>query len=193
MRQRYRSMLRRRPGSPPRDRMLSHRPSPDQAQRTAARSAAIRAACAARQTRDRRRRADRNYKSGRSAVALRVEGIEVFEQAVLTERRPCSSSRHCERSEAIHVSECEVTMDCFVAFAPRNDVDMRFAISRHIVPEVCIFVSPRNQRAQGSRVLAAPAVSCAMCTRKCAHEHTGTAGALRPSLRKGEDRSKKLR
>jgi hypothetical protein len=34
-------------------------------------------------------------------------------------------------------------------------------------------------------VLAAPAVSCAMCTRKCAHEHTGTAGALRHSLRNG--------
>ena len=35
------------------------------------------------------------------------------------------------------------------------------------------------------RVLAAPAVSCAMCTRKCAHEHTGTAGARRHSLRNG--------
>ena len=35
------------------------------------------------------------------------------------------------------------------------------------------------------RVLAAPVVSCAMCTRKCAHEHTGTAGALRHSLRNG--------
>ena len=35
------------------------------------------------------------------------------------------------------------------------------------------------------RVLAAPAVSRAMCTRKCAHEHTGTAGALRHSLRNG--------
>jgi hypothetical protein len=34
-------------------------------------------------------------------------------------------------------------------------------------------------------VLAAPAVSCAMSTRKCAHEHTGTAGALRHSLRNG--------
>ena len=32
---------------------------------------------------------------------------------------------------------------------------------------------------------AAPAVSCAMCAKKCAHEHTGTAGALRHSLRNG--------
>jgi hypothetical protein len=35
------------------------------------------------------------------------------------------------------------------------------------------------------RVRAAPAVSCAMSTRKCAHEHTGSAGASRPSLRNG--------
>jgi hypothetical protein len=35
------------------------------------------------------------------------------------------------------------------------------------------------------RVRAAPAVSCAMCTKKCAHEHTGSAGASRPSLRNG--------
>src|SRR6267378_4427236 len=31
----------------------------------------------------------------------------------------------------------------------------------------------------------APAISCAMCTDKCAHEHTGTAGAARHSLRSG--------
>jgi hypothetical protein len=31
----------------------------------------------------------------------------------------------------------------------------------------------------------APAVSCAICTDKCAHEHTGTAGAARHSLRDG--------
>src|SRR5438309_9798593 len=35
------------------------------------------------------------------------------------------------------------------------------------------------------RVRAAPAVSCAKCTRECAHEHTGSAGASRPSLRNG--------
>ena len=32
---------------------------------------------------------------------------------------------------------------------------------------------------------AAPAVSCAKCTRKCAHEHTGPAESIRPSLRNG--------
>src|ERR1044072_1988412 len=35
------------------------------------------------------------------------------------------------------------------------------------------------------RVLAAPAVSCAKSAKECAHEHTGTAGALRHSLRHG--------
>ena len=55
-----------------------------QAYRVAARSAAIRAVCAARQGRHHRRRADWHYKSGRSAVAIWIEGIEVFEQAVLT-------------------------------------------------------------------------------------------------------------
>jgi hypothetical protein len=34
-------------------------------------------------------------------------------------------------------------------------------------------------------VRAAPAVSCATCTKKHAHEHTGSAGASRPSLRSG--------
>jgi hypothetical protein len=35
------------------------------------------------------------------------------------------------------------------------------------------------------RVRAAPAVSCAKCTNKNAHEHTGSAEAVRPSLRNG--------
>jgi hypothetical protein len=35
------------------------------------------------------------------------------------------------------------------------------------------------------RVRAAPAVSCARCTKKCAHEHTGSAEAIRHSLRNG--------
>ena len=35
------------------------------------------------------------------------------------------------------------------------------------------------------RVRAAPAVSCAICTKKSAHEHTGTVGTLRHSLRNG--------
>src|SRR5947209_16488899 len=50
--------------------------------------------------------------------------------------------------------------------------------------EACITLS-LLRGSRECRVLAAPAVSCAMCTRKCAHEHTGTAGAARHSLRSG--------
>jgi len=42
-----------------------------------------------------------------------------------------------------------------------------------------------NQGRREDRVRAAPAVSCAMCTKRCAHEHTGPAGASPPSLRNG--------
>ena len=47
-------------------------------------------------------------------------------------------------------------------------------------------VSPSKEEGAGNAgCRLAPAVSCAMCTRKCAHEHTGTAGAARHSLRDG--------
>src|SRR2546421_11620850 len=47
-------------------------------------------------------------------------------------------------------------------------------ISRRFAPEVCIFVCPRRNRGRREdRVLAAPAVSRAICANKTAHEHTG--------------------
>ena len=53
-------------------------------------------------------------------------------------------------------------------------------------PEVCIFVAPSENRGRREdRVRAAPAVSRAIAHRKRAHEHTGSAGTLRPSLRSG--------
>ena len=42
-----------------------------------------------------------------------------------------------------------------------------------------------NRGLREDRVRAAPAVSCAIAHRKRAHEHTGSAGASRPSLRSG--------
>src|ERR1700688_1263742 len=45
--------------------------------------------------------------------------------------------------------------------------------------------SMRSRGRRESRVRAAPAVSCARCTKECAHEHTGSAEAIRPSLRNG--------
>ena len=44
---------------------------------------------------------------------------------------------------------------------------------------------PKFRGRREDRVRAAPAVSCAIAHRKRAHEHTGSAGASRPSLRSG--------
>src|ERR687891_740193 len=61
-----------------------------------------------------------------------------------------------------------------------------FAISRHELPEVCHQLPALSFRGRREdRVLAAPAVSCAIAHQEHAHEHTGTAGASRPSLRNG--------
>ena len=60
------------------------------------------------------------------------------------------------------------------------------AISRRDSPELCYPLSPpKNQRAQGR-----PGARCTRglvckCTRECAHEHTGPAESIRPSLRNG--------
>jgi hypothetical protein len=60
------------------------------------------------------------------------------------------------------------------------------AFSRRVSPEVLQFVHALQSRGRREcRAPLAPAVSCAMCTDKCAHEHTGTAGAARHSLRDG--------
>jgi hypothetical protein len=53
-------------------------------------------------------------------------------------------------------------------------------------PELYLHRSPSSMRGRREdRVRAAPAVSCAICTKKCAHEHTGPAESIRPSLRNG--------
>jgi hypothetical protein len=53
-------------------------------------------------------------------------------------------------------------------------------------PEFCIRCPFSKQRGRREdRVRAAPAVSCARCTSKNAHEHTGSAEAFRPSPRNG--------
>jgi hypothetical protein len=45
--------------------------------------------------------------------------------------------------------------------------------------------SRRTRGRRESRMRAAPAVSCAKCTKESAHEHTGSAENIRPSLRNG--------
>ena len=61
-----------------------------------------------------------------------------------------------------------------------------FAISRATSPEVCQkFPCPQIRGRREYRVRAAPAVSCAKSAQKNAHEHTGSAEAIRHSLRNG--------
>src|SRR5205807_3944648 len=48
-----------------------------------------------------------------------------------------------------------------------------------------VFTLSENRGRREDRMRAAPAVSCAMCTKRCAHEHTGPAENTRPSLRNG--------
>ena len=47
------------------------------------------------------------------------------------------------------------------------------------------FLALQSRGRREDRVRAAPAVSCAVCTKKGAHEHTGPAENTRPSLRNG--------
>jgi hypothetical protein len=48
-----------------------------------------------------------------------------------------------------------------------------------------VVVSPKKEGAGNAGCRLAPAVSCAISAGRCAHEHTGTAGAARHSLRDG--------
>src|SRR5215207_7440543 len=74
-------------------------------------------------------------------------------------------------------------MDCFAALA-MTLIQFRLLAAR--CARAVLVVSPSNQEGAGNagRWLA-PAVSCASSARDCAHEHTGTAGAARHSLRDG--------
>src|SRR6478672_13711164 len=87
-------------------------------------------------------------------------------------------------------------MDCFVAallamwgevlfsnFKEQIRLRILAACIARALLELLSLLKDRGRRED--RVRAAPAVLCAMCTRRCAHEHTGPAGASRPSLRNG--------
>src|SRR3954465_10646220 len=66
------------------------------------------------------------------------------------------SQRHCERSDAIHLATCAACrgMDCFVARAPRNDVETSQTQLRDLAARFArglpfIFALSEKQRAQG--------------------------------------------
>ena len=71
-------------------------------------------------------------------------------------------------------------------FQTALDPEHGFAVSPPVRREVCRQRPPSEIRGRREdRVRAAPAVSCAKWADKNAHEHTGSAEAIRPSLRNG--------
>src|SRR3979409_1906649 len=70
--------------------------------------------------------------------------------------------------------------------ADRPSEGDRGALSGGCAPEVCWKLPALGNRGRREdRVRAAPAVSRAVCTKQSAHEHTGSAESIRPSLRNG--------
>ena len=76
---------------------------------------------------------------------------------------------------------------------PANGADSRVtkyehtaAFSRHTMPEVFKIIGPQIKRAQGRPgARCTRGLVCNVHHKKCAHEHTGSAETLRPSLRNG--------
>jgi hypothetical protein len=103
------------------------------------------------------------------------------------------NKRHCERSEAIQT--CLAKTGLLRRFAPRNDGEEYFLVlATGFCPRFANSIAASKKRARATlkggrgedRVRAAPTVSCAFdALEKCAHEHTGSAETLRPSLRNG--------
>jgi hypothetical protein len=88
-------------------------------------------------------------------------------------------------------------MDCFVAallamtgwdFGFNCQTAMRIRVrilAARSARAFVIFTLVKRRGRREDRVRAAPAVSCASCTKENAHEHTGSAETLRPSPRNG--------
>ena len=72
-------------------------------------------------------------------------------------------------------------------FASRNDGDLTYirVLAARCARSDTEYIALENRGRREDRVRAAPAVSRAMCIKGCAHEHTGSAETLRPSLRSG--------
>ena len=75
-------------------------------------------------------------------------------------------------------------MDCFAALAMTGGYS--FAISRLSSPEVCVTFRPHEAEGAGKAGCALhPRSRVQLLLVKNAHEHTGSAEAVRPSLRNG--------
>ena len=84
--------------------------------------------------------------------------------------------------EAIH-SAARGEVDCFAALAMTVDIVSRSRGT--IAPEVCNFLPSYKRGRREDRVLAAPAVSRAICAKQNCTRAYRAAGAFRPSLRNG--------
>ena len=93
-------------------------------------------------------------------------GFAVAEHGMTGWWNPDRHNRHCERSEAIHRAAKKARMDCFVASAPRNDADTASRSRGASRPKFCrSFRPPQFRGRRECRIRAAPAVSCATCTK----------------------------
>ncbi len=99
----------------------------------------------------------------------------------------CPAKRGIQYAAACRFNHCRlwITGSSAPVNCAQADDDTEYASpSRGAeAPEVWPKLSPKGGRRE-DRVRAAPAIPCAMCTR-CAHEHTGPAESIRPSLRNG--------
>ena len=94
---------------------------------------------------------------------------------------------HCEErsDEAIQLYRA-AKMDCFASLAmtgPQTQLRIPATWIARVVTEISAPLKSEGAGKAGCWL--APAVSCAICARKCAHEHTGSSRGIRPSLRNG--------
>src|SRR5260370_40619163 len=85
------------------------------------------------------------------------------------------------------IPQPEGRMDCFVASLLAMTV-FQLQTQLRVLAARCaraVDQSPPERGRRECRVRAAPAVSCARCTKENAHEHTGSAETLRHSPRNG--------
>src|SRR5258708_16207937 len=106
---------------------------------------------------------------------------------VICERSDLSAVARRAKAEAIQLWRRETaswiaSSQVLLAMTTGNS----FAFPRRDAPEVCVILHPLESRGRReSRVRAAPAVSRAKCNIEDAHDHTGSAEAIRPSLHDG--------
>ena len=108
-------------------------------------------------------------------------GVRRAKQVVL----PAKAGTLWPIDSIIDVSEIlDRPLQCAIAHKMDDDKSMCSRSRGALRPRCARSFAHERRGRRECRVHAAPAVSCARSTWKCAHEHTGSAETLRPSLRK---------